>query len=565
MRKGLIIALTISFLAGCLGDEVNELEFFEVSLQQVKNAAELGTVELTGVLIDDENITIEEHGFIWASTVSALENLTAETQWITRAGAPESAAFTATATGFSLDSVYYFRAYAIAGERRALSSIFTFSMNVNIGISREVFIYNDSVVLTGFIQGLQQPDVNISISEHGFVFSETNTFPVYGMDNTIPLEMLNDDGPFQASETNLEFNQRYFVRAFVKPQGQDPYYSDTLSFRMADGWKIANDFPLALFYASSASANGKGYVVFGCRDDVCAARSSKLWEYIPETDSWNEKAPFDKFLPTRYNATAFAIRDTLYVGFGKDPDPISGIQSYAHDFYWIAPNGSNTWMELDNQPPSNIDRREGAFAFVIADKAYTGGGRKLDGTALNDLWQYDPNARTWKPMARLQRYTNNLNRQEYGGRFEAVAFEINGKGYVGTGADAAYAMRDFWEYTPPVTSQDTGHWEWHSFMPGPARFVAYGFSIGERGYVGGGKAYDNSYFFNDHWEFNPSLNGDAAWTAVTSFEGERRGRAFGFAAGGRGFVGGGETRVLNENNIFITRLLKSFWAYTPRQ
>ncbi|MCO6479555.1 MAG: hypothetical protein J5I94_23170, partial [Phaeodactylibacter sp.] len=176
MRTGLVIALTISLLAGCLGPEADRLEFFEVNLQQVSNTPELGGVELTGVLADDENIAIEEHGFIWASTVSALENLTAEAQWIKQPGAPESPAFTATATGLSLDSIYYFRAYAIAGERRALSDILSFSIGVNIGISREVFTDNDSAVLTGFIQGLQQ-DVNISVGDHGFVWSETNAFP----------------------------------------------------------------------------------------------------------------------------------------------------------------------------------------------------------------------------------------------------------------------------------------------------------------------------------------------------------------------------------------------------
>lgn len=566
MRTGLVIALTISLLAGCLGPEADRLEFFEVNLQQVSNTPELGGVELTGVLADDENIAIEEHGFIWASTVSALENLTAEAQWIKQPGAPESPAFTATATGLSLDSIYYFRAYAIAGERRALSDILSFSIGVNIGISREVFTDNDSAVLTGFIQGLQQ-DVNISVGDHGFVWSETNAFPEYGVDSIISIGQLNDDGLFSAPARNLAFNRLYYARAFVKPQDRPPYYSDTLSFRMGDGWKEGRSLLLPLVYASSTSINDKGYVVFGCFEEPCVEpsnRTNKFWEYNPEQDAWNEKAPFDGDFPTRFNATAFAIRDTLYVGFGSDP-VIGGSQNFLRHFWWIAPNGSNTWMELENQPPGSMPRREGAFAFVIDNKAYLGGGVNQDSIALDDFWRYDPDGGAWEPMARLRSNNPNQNAQ---GRYGAVAFAINGKGYVGAGAvDAGSLFQDLWEFTPPATPQDkdTGSWQFHSNIPGRKRLDAIGFANDEKGYIGGGQLFNNSFYLEDFWEFDPRQDGDAAWASVSRLRDGGRARAFSFVIGKKGYIGGGETRMLDDNNFFFSIYRKTFWAYTPRQ
>ncbi len=562
MRKGLYIVLPLFSVTACLGPEIGELEFFEVALQRVESSAELGTVELSGLLSGNGNIAVEEHGFIWAPTVDALEALSGEAQWISLPGAPANSTFEASASGFSLDAAYYFRAYATTGERRALSPIQSFSLGVNVSISRAVFIDNDSAVLTGFIQGLQQPGVNISVSEHGFVVSKTNAFPEYGADSSIPLGALNDDRPFKATAHNMEFNQLYYARAFVKPQGLPPYYSDSLSFRIADGWKAVSESPAALFYASSASAGGKGYVVFGCLDVACLSRSNKLWEYGPGQNGWNEKAPFPgQGFPTRYNATAFAIRDTLYVGFGKDP-AFGGPENYLRHFWWIAPNGSNTWMELENQPPGSMPRREGASAFVIDDKAYMGGGKDLGGTAFNDFWQYDSGTRAWRQVAGLWRAAPG---REYKGRFEAVAFAVNGKGYLGAGADAGLTLQDFWEFTPPANAQDTGSWRLHSYLPGPPRFAAAGFAIGEKGYVGGGQLFSNSFYLDDFWEFDPSRDGELAWAAVSRFRGKGRARAFSFAIGGKGYIGGGETRELDDNNFFFSKILKSLWAYTPRQ
>lgn len=57
-------------------------------------------------------------------------------------------------------------------------------------------------------------------------------------------------------------------------------------------------------------------------------------------------------------------------------------------------------------------------------------------------------------------------------RSNAVAFEISGFGYLGTGFDGTSRMNDFWKYDP-----NTNGWTQRADFPGPARSEAIGFSI----------------------------------------------------------------------------------------
>ena len=188
----------------------------------------------------------------------------------------------------------------------------------------------------------------------------------------------------------------------------------------------------------------------------------------------------------------------------------------------------------------------------------------MNGTekALNDFWQYDPATGRWKKMAGLWRSTPN---PEYKGRFNAAAFAIGNNGYIGSGADIGLVLQDFWEFTPPTNPQDTGSWRWHSNFPGTPRFSAASFAIGSKGYLGGGQIFTNSFYLGDFWEFTPSQAGNEAWMEASHFRGATRTRAFSFAIQENGYIGGGETRQLNENDVFISAILKSFWTYTPKR
>ena len=567
MSKKVIFGLLLVSLLGCLGRDVNVLEFFEVKLPGVEASVELGLIELNGLLEKAIDIQIEEHGFVWAPTVEALENRTEEARWIRLPGAPANVQFDTTVSGFELDRTYYFQAYAEGEGRRAFSAIRSFSLGINLKISRAVYIDNDTAVISASVSGLQQTGINISVSEYGFVLSDSEVFPEYQVNLTTFDNTLNDDGPFEEILTGLDFNKRYYARAYLKPEGLPPFYSDTLSFRMADGWKNGKELSNGLFNASSADLGGKGYVVFGCLEESCVSRSTQLLIYDPEQGEWGTGPPFEGgAVQDRYGAVAFAIGDTLYAGFGVAPTPNGSSTNIQRQISWIAPNGSNTWTELnpERRPPNDVGRRQGAVAFVLKGKAYIGTGKDNDGQALNDFWQFDPDTPPyWKQMPSLPRRTPTATEDK--GRFNAVAFTIEDKGYVGSGADIARAFQDFWEFTPPGTSDTSGHWQWHSMCPGSPRFDATAFAIGKKGYFGGGQVFDNSLYLEDFWEFDPSKSGADAWKEASRFRGKGRARAFGFAVNGKGYVGGGTAYVLEENNFFDLKILSDLWIYTPLQ
>jgi N-acetylneuraminic acid mutarotase len=92
----------------------------------------------------------------------------------------------------------------------------------------------------------------------------------------------------------------------------------------------------------------------------------------------------------------------------------------------------------------------------------------------------------------------------------AVAFSINGKGYIATGYSGDADMVDCWEYDPA-----TKKWTPKDTLPGDARHDAVVFTINGKAYVCGG--FDGKKAFNDCWEFDPSAAPGFQWQERASF------------------------------------------------
>lgn len=112
--------------------------------------------------------------------------------------------------------------------------------------------------------------------------------------------------------------------------------------------------------------------------------------------------------------------------------------------------------------------RGGAVCFVIDNKAYVGTGANTKNTEdrerFLDFYYATPNiassefsakvkgSLTWSaegavaPMPKVNRDGQNVARNG------AVAFALNGKGYVGTGYNGRTYLKDFWEYDPEANS-----------------------------------------------------------------------------------------------------------------
>ena len=86
--------------------------------------------------------------------------------------------------------------------------------------------------------------------------------------------------------------------------------------------------------------------------------------------------------------------------------------------------------------------RSDAVVFVIDDEAYVGTGftssTNTNENRLVDFWKYQRDTDNWYSLAAFPGKA----------RSKAVAFAVNGKGYVGLGTDGSEVLFDFWEYNP---------------------------------------------------------------------------------------------------------------------
>lgn len=195
---------------------------------------------------------------------------------------------------------------------------------------------------------------------------------------------------------------------------------------------------------------------------------------------------------------------------------------------------ADAWTQKNNFPGV---ARPYAIAFSIGSKGYYGtGGYGTSGSPLrSDFWEYTPATDTWVQKTNFP-----------GGiRSGAVAFTINGKGYVGLGSASSGLKNDFWEYNSQSDS-----WQQKTNFPGTARSGAVGFGIGTLGYIGTGQ--DASGLKKDFWEFNTATN---TWQQKADYAGMARTSAVGFAVSGKGIIGAGSTA--------INSLSSEFWTYSP--
>lgn len=207
------------------------------------------------------------------------------------------------------------------------------------------------------------------------------------------------------------------------------------------------------------------------------------------------------------------------------------------DDFWEYTPATDTWTLIGTSPNG---RRELAAAFSIGVKGYFCAGGRLRVTQsfqyFNDCWEYNSVTNSWNQMPDLPGEP----------RMGAVGFSIGSKGYVGGGfaqdpgggGQDAYLLNDFWEFDPA-----TGNWTQIADFPAGGRAQAVAFSIGTKGYVGTGGA-------NDLWEYDPTTN---AWSAKANLPGPGRSGAVGFAIGSKGYVGTGTSN----------QVLGDFWEYDP--
>ncbi len=188
-------------------------------------------------------------------------------------------------------------------------------------------------------------------------------------------------------------------------------------------------------------------------------------------------------------------------------------------------------------------------------------------------------------------------KSSFGGpaRANAVAFTMNGKGYMGMGNNTTEQLFDFWEYDqetdawtqkadfPSGTSVtnysiatsawailglegtqetwaydfDGNTWVQKADFPGVARYTGFCFPLQGKVYFGGGVVLDPDRSYTvDFWEYDPQ---DDVWTRKADFPAIGREHAASFNIGGYGFVGMGFSLDEVENTTFYV----DFWRFDP--
>ncbi|MGA2296728.1 MAG: kelch repeat-containing protein [FCB group bacterium] len=94
-------------------------------------------------------------------------------------------------------------------------------------------------------------------------------------------------------------------------------------------------------------------------------------------------------------------------------------------------------------------------------------------------------------------------------------------------------------------------WTAQSSFPGQERRGAFSFTIGDKAYIGGGKA---DVMINDFWEYDSKTS---RWTQLTNLPIGPRAWAFAFAINGKGYFGCGDTTTN------ISTVASDFWEYDP--
>lgn len=176
--------------------------------------------------------------------------------------------------------------------------------------------------------------------------------------------------------------------------------------------------------------------------------------------------------------------------------------------------------------------RSGAASFTIGEDLYVTTGYGTSSNRFTDTWFYDVSTALWTAKSAFPGEARN----------NAVAFSINGKGYVGLGTNGTRMFNDFYEYDP-----QTDTWKAIANFPGTARYGAVSFVVSNTPYVGCGKDID-AQDFNDFYTYNASAD---SWTKVSSTP-EKRSFAFSFVINNIAYLGGG-----TNNNAYVS----SFYAF----
>jgi len=260
------------------------------------------------------------------------------------------------------------------------------------------------------------------------------------------------------------------------------YYKDFWSYNMdTNSWQQLSDFPgIERSSATSFVIGNNGYMGTGYDGDL-NEELSDFYKYDVSLNSWTQIADFGG--TARYGAVGFGSDNYGYVGTGYDG-------SDKKDFWKYNPT-TDSWEEIYG---FGGDKRRDGVTFAIGNEVYLGTGIS-NGVYELDFWSFNLDTEAW-----TQHDDIDEDDDDYIYRSNAVAFTIDGKGYIACG-EYSGSISTVYEYTPSSDS-----WEEKTAFELFARRDAIAFGDGSRAFVALGR--NGTLYLDDNMEFFPNAEQD---------------------------------------------------------
>lgn len=300
-------------------------------------------------------------------------------------------------------------------------------------------------------------------------------------------------------------------------------------------WVSRAPFPgIARAKAVSFSVGDTLYVMGGVTNTNSVLKD--FWKYDVNGNSWTQMPDFPG--EERYGATSFILGNTGYVATGGNDN------GYLDDLWQYIPSTAQ-WVQRNGMPAGSAqheNQRVEAYAFVINNKAYLGGGNgfvfganSTNNIAFTDLWEYDPSHNSWSPLSSVPDVGKDLS----------VAAVLNDKAYIGLGCnvDQTINYKTFWEYDPT-----TDNWAQKANFPSEHTVDAGAFVYNSEMYVVGGVQLTTLALSNEVYKYNPITN---VWTLTTSYGGGAVAGQFTATSGSHIISGGGyNASIIARNDVW---------------
>lgn len=299
--------------------------------------------------------------------------------------------------------------------------------------------------------------------------------------------------------------------------------------------------------------DNKAYIVGGEGYYKTIEYYKETWQFNPDTRSWTE---FDTVPCTkgRRNGAGFAIKGKGYFGTGYGKDAV-----YYNDFYEFDPTAESgsQWHATDTFPGGKIT---GTVSFAIDDIGYVGTGYTKELGASNTFYSYNSDNADGEKWAIVE----NINAAKRQG---GCVFILDGHAYIFGGVNNGYGVEDFERFNP---AEPKGDYRWFKISQDLyddyrrstelLRQNAVAFSINGRGYICCGSA-SSGGAKNDTWEYVPFYGSDnrGKWIKVASFEGSNRNNACSFVVGNSAYV------MCGQNGKSESSYYDDVWSFDPTQ